>query len=167
MLIPIVTRPLRVPAMLAWLSVCAALLAGCASSPRAQSAPEVHVATLRLLPESDGARTFGVTLLLRNPNIEPLTVRSVNFSIRLGPGGFLDGRIDEPTLIPALDEARMRVTVSGEFVTSTASLLSFLRGPQSALPYEIDGTLWLDTRPPRDLRFSREGEVPLAMSAAP
>ena len=150
-----------------WLAIFAGALAGCASSPRAQTVPEVHVSTLRLLPQTDGQRSFGVTLLVRNPNIEPVDVRTVEFSIRLGPGGFLRGRIDEPTTVPALDEVRVRTTVSGEFVTSTANLMSFLRGPESALPYEIEGTIWLDLRPPRDLRFEREGAVPLAMSAAP
>jgi hypothetical protein len=45
--------------------------------------------------------------------------------------------------------------------------MEFLRGPESALPYEATGTVWLDTVPRRNLRFEREGQVPLAISATP
>ena len=141
--------------------------AGCASSPRSQEAPEVHVSTLRLLPAPDGQRDFGVTLLLRNPNEYIVEVDSIDFSIRLGSEGFLEGTIDNVGAVPALDDLRVRTTVSGEYVSSVSRLMEFLRGPESALPYEATGTIWLDTRPRRNLRFEREGQVPLAISATP
>jgi hypothetical protein len=149
------------------LIICMLTAAGCASSPRSQEAPEVFVSTLRLLPAQEGQRDFGVTLLLRNPNEYVVEVDSVDFSIRLGSEGFLEGRIDNVGAVPALDEIRVRTTVSGEYVSSASRLMEFLRGPQSALPYEATGTIWLDTRPRRNLRFDREGEVPLAVSATP
>lgn len=144
-----------------------ALTAGCASSPRAQAAPGVYVSMLRVLPEENGQRAFGVTLLLRNPNAEPVALRSVDFSIRLGPGGFVEGTIGELTIVPPLSDTQVRTIVSSEFVGSVSNLLAFLQGPESVLPYELDGTMWLDTRPPHDLRFQREGQVPFAMSAVP
>ncbi len=141
--------------------------AGCASSPRSMEPPEVHVSTLRLLPVENGQRDFGVTLLLRNPNENPMALSSIDFTIRLATEGFLEGSIDDPVVIPALGDLRVRTTVSGEFVSSVSRLVEFLRGPESALPYEASGTIWLDTRPRRDLRFERDGRVPLAISATP
>ena len=88
-------------------------------------------------------------------------------SIRLGSEGFLEGTIDNVGAVPALDDLRVRTTVSGEYVSSVSRLMEFLRGPESALPYEATGTIWLDTRPRRNLRFEREGQVPLAISATP
>jgi LEA14-like dessication related protein len=125
------------------------------------------VSSLRLLPETNGQRQFGVTLLLRNPNENPLEIDSIDFSIRLGSEGFVEGTIDEAATVPALGELRVRTTVSSEFVSSVSRLISFLQGPQSALPYAVSGTVWLDTRPRRDHRFAREGTVPLAISATP
>lgn len=143
------------------------LSAGCASSPRSLDPPEVHVSTLRLLPVENGQRDFGVTLLLRNPNENPMELDHIDFSIRLGSEGFLEGRIDNPGVVPALGDLRVRTSVSGEYVSSVSRLVEFLRGPESALPYTADGTVWLATRPPRALRFDREGRVPLAISATP
>ena len=149
-------------------SLIAIVLAGsCASTPRAQETLQVYVSMLRVLPEVGGQRPYGVTLLLRNSDIDPVELGSIDFSIRLGPGGFLDGTIDVPTTVPALDDVSVTATVSGEFVPSVASLLGFLQGAESALPYELEGTAWLDTRPRRELHFEREGRVPLAMSAVP
>jgi hypothetical protein len=143
------------------------LLGACASSPRSLAAPEVYVSTLRVLPDEDGRRLLGVTLLLRNTNAQPVELRSIDFSVRLGSEGFFDGSIAVPTTVPASGDVRVQTTVSAEFVSSVSRLVSFLQGPESTLPYAAEGTLWLDTRPPRDLRFAQEGRVPLAMSATP
>ena len=140
---------------------------GCANSPRSMEAPEVFVSTLRLLPAGDGPREVGITLLLRNPNESPIELDSIEFNIRLGSEGFLEGIVADPGSVPALGDLRVRTTASSEFISSVSRLISFLQGPESALPYELTGTIWLDTRPRRDLRFAREGRVPLAISAEP
>lgn len=143
------------------------LAAGCAGSPRSMETPEVFVTSLRLLPEDRGQRQIGVTLLLRNPNAEAVELDSIDFSIRLGTEGFLEGTIAAVGSIAAMGELRVRTAVSSEFVSSVSRLVSFLQGPESALPYEASGTLWLATRPRRDLRFQTEGRAPLAISATP
>jgi hypothetical protein len=152
-----------------WIAVTGAVLmaVSCASSPRALEPPEVYVSSLRLLPDRNGQREMGVTLVLRNPNENPVELDAIDFSIRLGSEGFLEGSVNEIGSVPALGDLRVRTTVSGEFVSSASRLIAFLQGPESALPYEAEGTIWLDTRPRRDLRFEREGRVPLAISATP
>ena len=147
-------------------ALCMAL-AACASSPRSLAAPEVQLSALRVLPEDGGPRRLGVSLLLRNPNSEPVALSSIDFSVRLGSEGFFDGRIDMPSTVPALGEARLQTTVSAEFVSSVSRLISFVQGADSTLPYALEGRLWFDTRPPLDRRFAYEGRVPLAMSATP
>ena len=140
---------------------------GCANSPRSMEAPEVFVSTLRLLPAGDGTGEVGITLLLRNPNEAPVELESIEYNIRLGSEGFLEGVVEDPGTVPALGDLRVRTTTSSEFISSVSRLISFLQGPESALPYEASGTIWLDTRPRRNLRFDREGRVPLAISATP
>lgn len=148
--------------------ICTVLMAiGCASSPRSMEPPEIFVSTLRLLPEADSGGQMGVTFLLRNPNENPVELDSIDFQIRLGSEGFLEGVVENPGTVPALGDLRVRTTVSTEFVSAVSRLVSFLQGPESALPYEATGTIWLDTRPRRNLRFAREGRVPLAISATP
>ena len=114
-----------------------------------------------------GTRQMGVTFLLRNPNENPVELDSIDFSIRLGSEGFLEGVVEDAGTVPALGDLRVRTTVSTEFVSAVSRLVSFLQGPESALPYVATGTMWLDTRPRRNLRFEREGRVPLAISATP
>jgi hypothetical protein len=158
---------MRVSMTVGWISLAVCLLGGCASSPRSLAPPQVYVSTLRVLPDEGDRRLLGVTLVLRNANTEPVELRSIDFSVRLGSEGFFDGAVAMPTTVPAGGDARVQTVVSAEFVSSVSRLLSFLQGPESTLPYEVSGTMWLDTRPPRDLRFAQEGRVPLAMSATP
>lgn len=149
------------------LLLVALITAGCASSPRSQEAPEVYVSTLRVLPPGDGPREIGITFLLRNPNEYPVELDSIEYNVRIGSEGFLEGVVENPGIVPALGDLRVRTTASSEFISSVSRLTSFLQGPESALPYTATGTIWLDTRPRRNLRFEQEGRAPLAISATP
>ena len=61
-----------------------------------------------------------------------------------------------PLTIEALDRQTVTLDLGSEIVSSLSRLLSFVQGPENALPYEIYGTVTLARRRPDPLRFSAQ-----------
>jgi len=137
----------------------------CTSMPDAAETPSVQVTGLSLIEASDNSQRFIVSLLLENPNSVPMVFRGIEFNVRLSGEGFIEGGSQEPLLLSANGRKTMRIDVRSEFVSSVSRLISYLQGPESTIPYQLEGEFALDTRPPRFLSFEFEGRVPLLMSA--
>ncbi len=69
-----------------------------------------------------------------------------------------------PLTIEALDRETVTLELGSEIVSSLSRLMSFVQGPENALPYEIYGEVYLDRRGRQPLQFSARGEVPLVMT---
>ncbi len=145
--------------------VSAGLLTACSSVPFSVDTPAVGIRSLSLLESTDESQRFLVELALANPNDFPISIQGIRFNLRVAGEGFIDGRTSNLVSIPANGELTVRVDVRSEFVSSVSRLMAYLRGPESTLPYEIEGELELDTRPPRYLRFDAEGSTPLLIVA--
>jgi LEA14-like dessication related protein len=139
---------------------------GCASAQRGVVPPRITVQNLEPLPSSAGETRFRVGLLVDNPNTEPLSIRSFEFKLRLADEGIVDGVSSTPLTVEALDRQTVTLELRSEIVSSVSRLLSFVQGPENAIPYEIYGTVTLDRRRLDPLRFSASGQVPLVMASA-
>ena len=146
------------------LLIASSLASGCTSMSPSIATPVVGVTTLALLPTDSGGRDLIVTLSLDNLNETPMVFGSIDFTIRLGAEGFVDG-VGGPVTVPALGTASVRTRVSTDNLSSVSRLISYLQGPQSTLPYEAEGRLLLNSRPPRSFRFATSGQAPLVVSA--
>ena len=146
------------------LAVLGALQLGCASSPQGIVAPRLSVQTLIPLSAGVGGQRFRVSVLVDNPNTEPLTIRNIEFKLRLADQGILDGNSLAPMTVQALDRETMTLELSSDIISSLSRLLAFVQGPANALPYQLHGTLTLDRRLPNTFVFSVTGEVPIAMT---
>jgi LEA14-like dessication related protein len=137
---------------------------GCASAQRGVSAPRITVQTLEPLPSSAGQTRFRVTLMVDNQNTEPLRIRGFEFKLRLADQGIIDGSAAAPLTIEALDRKTVTLELGSEIISSLSRLMSFVQGPENALPYEIYGEVYLDRRNRQPLQFSARGAVPLVMT---
>lgn len=145
--------------------IAAACLAACSSFVGADVTPAVRVMDFNLVPRDDGGRDFIVALELDNLGAEPIHLSGIEFTVRVGGEGFLQGVVAEPVDLPALDRVRVRARTSSEFISSISRLITYLQGPESTLEYTIEGVLHTASRPPRQMRFDGTGRAPLMMSA--
>jgi LEA14-like dessication related protein len=142
-----------------------ALCAACSATPRSLQPPRVEMVGLAVLSPGAASPRFRVSLLVTNPNTEALPVEALRFSVRLGGEGVLNGNWAEPVTVAAQGQETLRVDVDGDLVSSLSRLLAIVQGPQSALPYELFGSLTLDRRPPNMFPFNASGQVPLSATA--
>jgi LEA14-like dessication related protein len=137
---------------------------GCSSSARGLAPPRITVQNILPLEASAGAQRFRVSLLIDNPNPDPLPIKDLEFKLRLADQGILDGHSATPLTVAALDQEILMFDLSSEIVSSLSRLLSFVQGPANTLPYELYGTVTLDRALQNPMSFSVRGQVPLAMT---
>ena len=102
-----------------------------------------------------------VSLLVDNPNPEPLPITSLQFTLRLADQGILDGQVPSVTIAP-LDRQTLTLEVGSEIVSSLSRLRAFTQGPDNSLPYELFGRFTLGRALGNPIPFTHRGQVPLA-----
>jgi hypothetical protein len=149
-------------------SIAALLLGGGLGGASAQSdmvPPRVSVQSLEPLSAAGTQQRFRAVFLVDNLNTEPLKLRGIEFSLRLAHQGMLDGRIPAMT-VEALDRQLVTLELGSELIASASQLMSFVQGPENALPYEIVCKVTFERRRIDPLNFRAEGQVPLVMTDA-
>ena len=153
-------------AVLKWI-VALGLVAvlGCASAGRNVVPPRITVQSLEALPPSAGQTRFRTRLIIDNPNTEPILVYNFEFALRLADQGILDGvYAGAPLTVEALDRQTITLELQSEIISSLSRLLSFVQGPENALPYELLGRITLGRASSQPIAVGSRGQVPLAMA---
>lgn len=139
-------------------------LLGCASGSGVV-APRITLQNLEALAPSAGQQRFRAGLVIDNPNTESILVRNLEFQLRLADQGILDGVYAAPLTVEALDRQTITLELRSDIISSLSRLLSFVQGPENALPYELFGRVTLDRALKEPITFSTRGQVPLAMTS--
>ncbi len=139
-------------------------LQACSSLPRQLAPPRAEVVELRILQAGFDGQRFAVQLDLFNPNPVPIPVRFVEFDVRLGGEGLLDGRSAAPFTLPAGGTEAIEVEIFSNLVSSATRLLAVVQGPTNSLEYEVQGQLTLDVPLREPLGFYHRGQVPLSLA---
>jgi len=142
------------------------LLQACSSLPRQLVSPRVEIAELQLVQASFDGQRFAVRLVLENPNAIAIPVRLLEFDIRLGGEGLLEGASSAPFRLPANGSQAVEVEIFSNLVSSATRLLALVQGPGNVLEYEIQGRLTLDVRFREPIGFYQRGQVPLMIPQA-
>jgi hypothetical protein len=125
--------------------------------------PRVTVQSLEPLSAAGTEQRFRAVLGVDNLSTEPLKLRGIEFSLRLAHLGILDGTIPAMT-VEALDRQLVTLELGSEIIASVSQLLSFVQGPENALPYEILYKVTFERGRIDPVNLSAEGKVPLVMS---
>ncbi len=155
---------MRIVNALLALVVLAAALPGSAAKRQPLVPPQITVQNIVALSSATPQR-FRVTLLVDNVNTEPLSIRTLDFKLRLANEGIVDGRSSVALTVEALHQEHLTLELGSDIVSSLSRLMSFVQGPGNALPYEIYGRITLDRRMQKELPFAAKGVAPLAMSS--
>jgi LEA14-like dessication related protein len=147
------------------LSLALVMLALGCSSTSTLAPPRVELTGITALSSAANNQRFRVSLLLTNPNAEPLPIEKLQFSVRLAGEGRLEGDSGALTVAPQNTET-LSVEVPGDLVSSLSRLLSLLQGPESGLPYELVGQVTLARARQNYVPFNSTGQVPLSTPAA-
>ena len=128
--------------------------------------PRITVQTIAALPSSSPQR-FRVTLGIDNLNAEPLTIKALDFKLKLANEGIVDGDSYVPVVVGALDQQSLTLELHSDLISSLSRLQAFTRGATNTLPYEIYGTVTLDRRPKAksEVPFRTSGDAPLTTIA--
>jgi LEA14-like dessication related protein len=128
--------------------------------------PRITVQAVAALPSSSPQR-FRVTLSIDNPNTEPLTVKAIEFKLKLASEGIVDGDSYGLLVVGALEQQTVTLDLHSDIVSSLSRLQAFTRGPTNLLPYEIYGKVTIDRRPKAkaETPFTSSGDVPLTTIA--
>jgi hypothetical protein len=140
-------------------------LLGCASGGGVVP-PRITLQNLEALPSSVGPQRFRAGLVIDNPNPDPILLYSLEFQLRLADQGILDGAFATPAplTVEALDRRTITLEISSEIISSLSRLLSFVQGPENALPYEMFGRVTIDRARSEPMTFGNSGQVPLSMA---
>ncbi len=124
--------------------------------------PRITVQALAALPSSTPQR-FRVTLQFDNQNTEPLTIKAIDFKLKIASEGIVDGESYLGLVVGALDQQTLTLELRSDIVSSLSRLQAFTQGPSNTLPYEIYGTVTLDRRPKvkGEVPFRSSGDAPL------
>ncbi|HJR69021.1 MAG TPA: LEA type 2 family protein [Gammaproteobacteria bacterium] len=139
-------------------------LLGCASAGSGVVAPRITLQNLEALAPSAGQTRFRAGLIIDNPNTEPILIHNLEFQLRLADQGILDGAYAAPLTVQALDRHTITLELQSEIISSLSRLLSFVQGPENALPYELIGRVTLGRATSQPVGFGSRGQVPLAMT---
>src|SRR5512143_689141 len=128
--------------------------------------PRITVETVAALPSSTPQR-FRVTLRVDNLNTEALTIKAMEFKLKLASEGIVDGDSYIGMTVGALEQQNVTLELRSDIVSSLSRLQAFARGPTNTLPYEIYGTVTLDRRPKAksEVPFRSSGDAPLTTIA--
>ena len=124
--------------------------------------PRVSVQAVAALPSSSPQR-FRVTLRVDNLNTEPVTVKAIEFKLKLASEGIIDGDSHGVLVVGPLDQQTVTLDLHSDIVSSLSRLQAFTRGPNNTLAYEIYGKITVDRRPKvkGEMPFTASGDVPL------
>ena len=133
-----------------------------AAKPPPLAPPRITVENVAALPASSPQR-FRVTLRVDNPNTQPLTIKALDFKLKLASEGIVDGESYAPMIVGALEQQNVTLELKSDIVSSLSRLQSFTRGPKRLLPYEIYGLVTIDRRPKSkgEIPFRASGDAPL------
>lgn len=150
----------RVPTCIAraLLVMCALTVAGCSSLVEriVPEPPDVTLVGVELVKASLLQQTFNLTLNLKNPNDQSLSIQDTQFSAIINGEEFASGITKTPINLPAYGESEVAVRVNSGLMKVLENLGRL--STSDGLNYRLEGSVKVAGIPVR-IPFSRDGTL--------
>ncbi|HEV7432055.1 MAG TPA: LEA type 2 family protein [Steroidobacteraceae bacterium] len=140
------------------LALCA-LGSACTSLVPHLKAPDLKVIGLSFLGGDNRHQQLRLRVQVTNPNDRQIAVHSIDYQVALAGSPFADGQSDEPFTVPALGESEFNLNVNADLAALVNVVGQHLT--DTALDYEVTGTLHLAEGLVRAIPFKGRGKLPL------
>ncbi len=125
----------------ALLVVTAATLAGCAGLRPGYETPTVTISSFKAIPSEGGLPAFEIGLRVINPNIEPLELRGVAYTISLEGHELIKGVANDLPVIDGYGEGEFKLTASANLFAGIRLISDLMRSDRNTFRYEFEAKL--------------------------
>jgi LEA14-like dessication related protein len=140
------------------LALCG-LAPGCTTLVPHLQPPELKVVGLNFLGGDNRHQQLRLRVQVTNPNDRQIAVRGIDYRVALAGSHFADGNSAEPFTVPPLGQSEFNLNVNADL----AALVNVVAGHlnDTALDYEVSGTLHLAEGLLREIPFKGHGKLPM------
>jgi len=148
---------------LAVLAIAAALLSGCAGMAPGYETPTVSVQSFRPLAAENGRGlpTFEIRLLVTNPNLEPLELAGISYTISLDGQDLIKGVGNELPVIEGYGEGTFTVVAGFNIMAGIQLFRSLTEKDGDTFDYSFNAKLDPGAYK-RKIRISDSGSISLS-----
>lgn len=147
---------------IALLVVAVASLAGCAAMRSGYEAPSVSVQSFRpVTTDGGGLPTFEIVLHVINPNLEPLELAGISYSISLDNHKLIKGVGNDLPVIEGYGEGSFTVTAGFNVIAGIQLFRSLMNKDTNSFDYAFEAKLDPGAYK-RKIRISDSGSISLS-----
>jgi len=136
------------------------LLCSCAGLQPQFETPSVSLTSFRLLPSAQLAPRFEIGLHVVNPNLVPLPLQGISYSVSLEGHQLLTGVTSDLPTIPGYGEGDILLQASADLFSGLRLLSELMAQPRETFNYELEAKLDIGRLLP-SIRVKETGEVKL------
>jgi len=136
------------------------LLGGCAALHPNFEPPKVSLTTFRLLPSEGMAPRFEIGLHVVNPNLTPLPLQGLSYSVKIEGRQILSGVTSELPIIAGYAEGDVVLQATADLFNGLRLLSELMAEPRDTFSYELEAKLDIGRMLP-NIRIKETGEIPL------
>ena len=140
------------------IAICG-LSVGCSALVPHLKAPELKVVGMHYLGGDGHHQQLRLRIQVTNPNDRQIAVRSIDYQVALAGADFARGSSAEPFTVPASGQSDFDLNVRAD-VSALLRVLGAHLG-DSALDYQVTGTVHLAEGLLRDIPFKGHGQLAL------
>ncbi len=142
------------------------MLSSCASLDNVVSAPTVSLRNVQVENIGFDGQTFILSFDVRNPNLFPLPVKSINYGVRLDGHRFASGEAASSFTVAAGGDGEFAISVDVNLLQTAPELLFIMRdATRRDIPYSLEGQLGIDIPYTKPVKFETSGVIRLQASA--
>ena len=148
----------------ALLCLFALILAGCAGMRPGYETPTVTLSSFKAIPTQGGLPAFEIGLRVINPNIEPLELRGVAYTISIEGHEIIKGVGNDLPVIDGYGEGEFKLTASANLFAGIRLVTDLMRSDRSTFRYEFEAKLDIGAFRPA-IRITDADEISLRPTA--